>query len=112
MSLSSAEKTNRTPWSDVITFLAYEKQEDEAGFERPVPPSRREVFCTFINGVSRAEYYEGAKAGVRVSASVEVWEDDYEGERRLSHEGNVYDIGRAYPTGRGTLILYLTEVVR
>lgn len=110
--MSGTEKTNRTPWCDVVKLLTYEKQEDEAGFVIPASPTEREVFCTFVNGVSRAEYYEGAKAGVRVAASVEVWEDDYERERRLVHENIMYEIGRVYPTGRGTLILYLSEVVR
>ena len=53
-----------------------------------------------------------AKAGVRLSATVEIWEDDFEGERKLERDGDLYEIGRIYPTGRGTLMLYLTEVWR
>ena len=108
----SADKTNRTPWSDVITLIREEKREDEAGFDKVDPPRRREIFCTFTEGASRAEYYEAMKAGVRISATVEVWEDDFEGERQLEHSGVRYEIGRTWPTGRGTLILYLTEVWR
>jgi hypothetical protein len=52
------------------------------------------------------------KAGVQVSATVEIWEDDFEGERLLEFGGHRYQIGRSWPTGRGTLELYLTEVWR
>lgn len=108
----SPEKTNRTPWADVITLIRQESREDEAGFEKKDPPRRREIFCTFTEGASRAEYYEAMKAGVRISATVEVWEDDYQGEQLLERGPVRYEIGRTYPTGRGTVMLYLTEVWR
>ncbi|MDY6418880.1 MAG: hypothetical protein SPK87_09080 [Bacteroidales bacterium] len=62
--------------------------------------------------MSRSEYYEAMKAGVQVSATVEIWEDDFEGEWLLEFGGHRYQIGRSWPTGRGTLELYLTEVWR
>ena len=108
----SPDKTNRTPWADVVTLIQQNETEDSAGYKEQQAQQEREIFCTFSEGASRAEYYEAMKAGVRVSASVEIWEDDYEQERRLEHEGTLYEIGRVYPTGRGTLLLYLTEVWR
>ena len=108
----SPDKTNRTPWSDLITLISDNTTEDSAGFVEHDPPTRREIFCTFTEGAARSEYYEAMKAGVRVSATVEIWEDDFEGERKLERDGDLYEIGRIYPTGRGTLMLYLTEVWR
>ena len=107
----SPDKTNRTPWTDVVSLIAVVATEDAAGYETKTETSR-DVFCTFTNGVSRAEYYEAMKAGVQVSATVEIWEDDFEGERLLEFGGHRYKIGRSWPTGRGTLELYLTEVWR
>ena len=108
----SPEKTNRTPWSDLITLISENTTEDDAGFVEHDPPTRREVFCTFIEGAARSEYYEAMKAGVRISATVEIWEDAFQGERKLERGDKTYEIGRTYPTGRGTMMLYLTEVWR
>jgi hypothetical protein len=103
--------TNRTPWTDSATLISATETEDAAGYITRTE-SEREVFCTFTNGVGRTEYYEAMKAGVQVSATVELWEDDYEDERILEYGDKRYSIGRCWPTGRGTLELYLTEVWR
>lgn len=107
----SPGSTNRTPWCDVVSLISVVSEEDAAGYETKSEIAR-EVSCTFTNGVSRAEYYEAMKAGVRVSATVELWEDDFENERLLEFEGKRYEIGRCWPTGRGTVDLSLSEVWR
>ena len=103
--------TNRTPWCDCVELITTVKTEDADGYVTETE-SAREISCTFTNGVGRAEYYEAMKAGVRVSATAEIWEDDFQGERILEHEGKRYEIGRCWPTGRGTLELSLSEVWR
>lgn len=110
---ASWEQSNRTPMTDVVTLIGGASQgKDADGYDVPATPTEREIFGGFAKGVSRAEYYEAAKAGVRLSATVEIWEDDYQSERLLEHDGHRYQIGRTWPTGRGTLQLYLTEVWR
>lgn len=104
-----SERTNRVPWSDYVELIAVSEARDEKGY-RTSTETRREVCCSFCAGASRAEYYEAAKAGIRVTASVELWEDDYSKERELECEGIRYRIGRVTATGRGTLLLYLEEV--
>lgn len=103
--------TNRTPWSDVCSLITTVSVSDTDGYRTETETSR-DIFCTFTNGASRAEYYEAMKAGVRVSATVEIWEDDFQNERLLEHDGVRYEIGRVWPTGRGTLELSLSEVWR
>lgn len=109
----SAERSNRTPFTDRITLVTEAVTgSDDDGYDVKGTPTRREIWCAFVEGVSRAEYYEAMKAGVRLSATVEIWEDDYQGERLLEYESRKFQIGRIWPTGRGTLQLYLTEVWR
>ena len=103
--------TNRTPWTDFIDLIAVTETQDAAGYKHRTEESR-EVCVTFYDGVSRAEYYDGMKAGVLVTAAVEIWEEDFEKERELEADGVRYRIGRVRPTGRGTLMLYLEEIVR
>ena len=103
--------TNRTPWTDVCELVSVVSVSDTEGY-RTDTETKREIFCTFSRGAGRAEYYEAMKTGVRVSATVEIWEDDFQDERLLDHEGVRYQIGRVWPTGRGTLELSLEEVWR
>lgn len=109
----SAERSNRTPMTDRVILIGSDVgSQDGDGYDVTVTPTRREIFGGFAEGVSRAEYYEAMKAGVRLSATVEIWEDDFQGERLLEYGSRKFQIGRAWPTGRGTLQLYLTEVWR
>jgi hypothetical protein len=108
----SAEKSNRTPMTDRCKLVSYAAVPDADGYDASRTPSKREIFCGFAEGVSRAEYYEAMKAGVRLSATVEIWEEDYQNERELEFGSRRFQIGRVWQTGRGTLQLYLTEVWR
>lgn len=104
-------KSNRCPMTDVCLLRSKEKVYDSSKhFTETV--TEREIFCSISDGVTRSEYYAAYKAGVALSATAEVYEDDYEGELQLKHEGKIYDIVRVYPSGYGTFELSLREVVR
>lgn len=108
-----ALKTNRTPFCDVLTLIKNTNIRDADGYLiDSVPPESREVFCSFIDGASRAEFYEAAKAGMRITATVEIWEDDYNREKLVSISDTDYKVERVWPSGTGTLFLYLSEVIR
>ena len=109
----SPEKSNRTPMTDRAVLIGGGTSgKDADGYDVPAETTRREIFCGFAEGGSRAEYYEAMKAGVRLSATAEIWEDDFQGERLLEYDNRKFQIGRVWPTGRGTMQLYLTEVWR
>lgn len=109
-----ALKTNRTPFSDLARLWPDVSEYDADGYR--LPPEKKpepvEVFCSFSIGASRTEFYEAAKAGYRIAATVEVWEDDYSGEPHVSILDTRYIVRRVWPTGTGTLLLYLEEVMR
>jgi hypothetical protein len=104
-------RTNNTPFSDVCSLIALEKVYDASG-HYTTSETAREVFCSISDGVVRTEYYEALKSGVKLSATAEVYADDYASETILEHNGTRYNIQRIYPTGYGTLELSLTEVIR
>lgn len=104
-------RTNRTPFCDVVCLVSPKKKKDASGHYKEDLPGE-EVLCSVCDGVSRAEYYEAAKAGMQLSMTVELWQEDYGGEKQLCHEGKLYNIVRTYPTGRGTLELSCAEVIR
>lgn len=108
----SPVRTNRTPWMDDIILIKREETLDAGNYAAETTETRKEICCTFAEGINRAEFYESMKTGIRLSAAAEIWADDYEGQDLCEFEGIRYKIIRAYATGRGTMELSLSEVER
>lgn len=104
-------RSNNTPFTDVCSLVTVTTTKDADGYDTTSETSR-EVFCSISDGVVRSEYYEAMKAGVKLSVTVEAWQDDYAKETMLDHNGTRYKIERTYPTGYGTIELTCSEVVR
>ncbi len=104
-------KTNKTPWFDEITLVSFVEKDDGFGYKKKTAVSNT-VDCTFSDGVARGEFYESMKAGKKATATVEVWEEDYDGESTAISGGRCYSVLRHYPTGRGTVALILEEKKR
>lgn len=104
-------RSNNTPFADVCSLISTVATKDADGYDT-VTETFRDVFCSISDGVVRSEYYEAMKAGIRLSITVEVWQDDYQKETLLDHNKTRYKIERTYPTGNGTLELSCSEVVR
>ena len=49
---------------------------------------------------------------MRRTATVEIWDGDYEGETRVCYQTRTYNVTEIQRTGRGTLLLKLEEVWR
>lgn len=107
----SPSRTNKTPWMQDLTLIKQIKTSDTSGYES-ITETTRTIACTFSEGISRTEFYEGMKAGIQLSATAEIWQDDYEKEELCSYEESRYRIVRVFETGRGTLELSLSEVIR
>lgn len=105
-------QTNHTPFTDICTLIAQEKRKGEDGYDDSVMETAREVFCSVCDGVTRSEFYEAYKAGVKLTLTVEINDGDYNAERLLEHDGKRYQIIRTYPSGYGTLECTCAEVVR
>lgn len=103
-------KTNKVPFSDDAELVKVINTEDAEGYTTRTEETT-DVICSISNGVARTEMYEAMKAGVKLSATAEIWEDDYEQQQILVHEGVRYNIIRVYPTGHGTLELSLAQEV-
>ena len=104
-------RSNRAPFTDLCTLIRWEISKDKDGYDS-TNEIKREIFCSVCDGVSRSEFYEAMKADVKLSATIEVNDGDYDKEQILEHEGTRYKIERVYPTGYGTLELSCSEVVR
>lgn len=104
-------RSNRTPFADVCRLITVIKIPD-ASRHYTTEETAAEVFCSVSKGVARGEFYEAMKAGRRLTATFEVYEDEYEDQELLEHEGVRYKVVRTFPTGYGTLELSCEEVIR
>ena len=104
-------KSNRTPFTDVCSLITVTKISDNSK-HYATEETATEVFCSVSKGVARAEFYEAMKTGIKLTATFEVYEDDYTGQELLVHNQIRYRVLRAFPTGYGTLELSCEEVTR
>lgn len=104
-------KSNRTPFSDVCELLTTETVIDADGYETQTEIAVQ-VFCSVNTGVVRSEYYEAMKAGLQLSVTIEIWEEEYNGAQHIRFDGKKYKVGRTFPTGHGTIEITCSEVKR
>lgn len=110
-----------TPWSDEITLIWQEKDQDASGFEtvtehRSIPP----LLCDYEEGVSQSEFYRSMQAGVQASVQAEVqtvdytafWPEWYNGPCLAEFRGKRYRVLRSFPQTFDTMTLILTEATR
>lgn len=95
------------PKSDVLSLLSIARTQNSfGGWEETVTP--RQVFCK-VESVSRAEYFESAKIGLRPDYRFVVFGADYNGETECEYNGTVYAIYRTYHRDTDYIELYAEE---
>lgn len=79
---------------DVITLVAYTKEQDAYGVER-VTPVTRDVFAQ-VHSTTRQEFYEAGRNGLNPSFMFTIFAGDYGGETECRYNGEQYSIYRTY----------------
>ena len=70
-----------------------------------------QVFCN-VKSVSRTEFYEAYKAGLSLALSIEMWNDEYAGQKEIEYNNKRYRVERTYMKDRQTIELNCSEVIR
>ena len=96
---------------DVITLVNITRTDNEDGYSTAVETFTT-VKCDSGKGVTRSEFYEAMKAGLKLSATFEMWACDYGGQEYIKHDGKRYKVERAYPLDDGEMQLNCSEIVR
>ena len=99
-------------WADIVVLLAEESQKDAGGYEIPGEPVRRTVTAIFTEGVDSTAFSQDQKTGPRQSATLEIWQNDYQNEQQLTHNNVLYEVRECKNSGRGTVLLKVEEVWR
>lgn len=104
-------QSNSCPFCDQCDLVAVTDTLDSDGYATSTE-TKTSVWCSIIDGVSRKEFYEAEKAGHRLTTTIEVWSDDYTGQKLVDVNSKRYSVVRAYPSGHGPVELYCEEEVR
>lgn len=67
--------------------------------------TKRTVFCK-VTSVTQSEWFEGGRIGLNPQFRFVLFAGDYNKERELEYEGNVYTIYRTYYSMGDTVELY------
>ena len=96
---------------DTISLVNVVKTTDEDGYDTTTE-TLTTVMCDSGNGVTRSEFYEAMKAGIKLTAAFEMWACDYGGQEYIEHNGKRYKVERAFPLGDGAIQLNCSEIKR
>lgn len=78
-----------------LTLIAYDRQLDQYGVQKPGTLIRREIFAQ-VESVGRNEYFAAGQNGIRADYRFRVFAAEYHGERECEYNGERYVIYRTY----------------
>jgi SPP1 family predicted phage head-tail adaptor len=81
-------------WGDVIKLISIAYSDNGMG-DTVETLTERQVFANKTS-IKRTEFYQAHAAGLKPETVFEVRLIDYEGEKKLSHEGEEYNVIREY----------------
>lgn len=87
--------------STIITLVGKVYTKDSIG-QYVETPTGREVYCDVVS-ISRSEWYDGGRNGLRPEIAFRVFAPDYHGEDTVEYNGKSYGIYRSYK-GRNEII--------
>lgn len=61
-------------------------------------PTRKKVFCNEIS-ITRAEFYDAGRSGLKPERAISLFFDDYAGEQAVEIDGHKYSVYRTYKKG-------------
>lgn len=94
-----------------LTLINRQYTKLQNGYETTVE-TQTTIFCNWRDGVSFDEFYTSRKAGLKASASAEVFSYEYGGQEFVEFKGVRYQVIRAYQSRPDYKVLVLQEVIR
>lgn len=92
------------PKSDTISLVTVTRTQNAfGGWVETVTP--RQVICR-VESISRAEFFEAAKLGLKPEYRFVVFFADYDGETECEYSGKLYSIYRVYHRDTDYIELY------
>ncbi len=93
--------------SEVIQLVETTRTQDPRGVWQKTTTTR-EVFCK-AESVSRAEFFEGGRNGLKPEYKFVLFFGDYNGEQTVVYKGHTYGVYRTYHASTDVLELYVEK---
>lgn len=97
-------------WRDVITLVKQTVTIDTDGYETVVETTKD--VCADCNSVTRSEFYEAYKNGLKLSLSARIRCCEYSGEKFIDYNSRRYQVERTYSADGEVIELNCSEVIR
>ena len=91
--------------SDIITLYADTVTYDDYGVAVK-QRTGREVFCK-VDSVTRSEFFEAGRSGLKPEYRITMFFGDYEGETFVGYNGRIYSVYRTYMAKTDIIELYV-----
>ena len=91
--------------SDIITLYADTITYDDYGVAVK-QRTGREVFCK-VDSVTRSEFFEAGRSGLKPEYRITMFFGDYEGETLVGYNGRIYSVYRTYMAKTDIIELYV-----
>ena len=91
--------------SEVIKLVKSTSSQDDHGVWRSTT-TVREVYCK-AESVTRAEFFEGGRSGLKPEYKFVLFFGDYDGEQTILYKGVTYGVYRSYHASTDILELYV-----
>lgn len=95
--------------SDVVTLVFVTRSQNAIGAWE-VSEQYNEVYAE-VDSVSRSEWFEAGKAGLRAEYRFTIFCADYHGEERVIYKGTAYGVYRTYHRTNDRIELYCERQV-
>lgn len=80
----------------VIILIGEATGGESSGIGDPVAVDRRRETFAQMNSIRQSEFYQAAAAGMKPEITFTIYKDEYAGEKKLEHDGTVYQIIRTF----------------
>lgn len=94
--------------SEIITLVSYPRTQDDNGVWRDCAPVETQVYCQ-VDSVTRAEFFEAGRNGLKPEYRFTIFFDEYNGERTVIYNGVAYSVYRTYHARTDVLELYVEK---
>lgn len=94
--------------SEIITLVSYPLTQDDNGVWRDGTPVEKQVYCQ-VDSVTRAEFFEAGRNGLRPEYRFTIFFAEYSGERTVIYNGVAYSVYRTYHARTDVLELYVEK---
>ncbi len=100
----------RRTWDHEVTLLILKDDEDDAGYPIEAGIEQENTVLANVLSVGRSEHFASQRNGIKTDEIFEIHTIEYSNEKKLKHEGKIYNIKRTYEVSEDFIELYCSDI--